>query len=282
MKNKIKIAVLITCHNRLKKTKQCLKALFSQRKIRNVNLEVFLVDDGSTDGTSRFIKKRYPNINLIKANGDLYWAKSAYLAWENALKNKQKFDHFLLLNNDTYLYNYAFNELFHKDKFLNNIIVGSCCDPITKKRSYGGVNLDNNFLQPFKFKITNINGNMQKIHIANGNVLLIPNKIIKKNGILDQKFLHAFADIEYSLRSIKNGFKLYLTQKHIAECSVNKKIDLQKYSKIKQIKKIFEIKNKPIRSLLRLYYLHAGFFWFIPLTITYLKSILLILKKNKI
>ena len=223
MKNKIKIAVLITCHNRLKKTKQCLKALFSQRKTRNVNLEVFLVDDGSTDGTSRFIKKRYPNINLIKANGDLYWAKSAYLAWENALKNKQKFDHFLLLNNDTYLYNYAFNELFHKDKFLNNIIVGSCCDPITKKRSYGGVNLDNNFLQPFKFKITNINGNMQKIHIANGNVLLIPNKIIKKNGILDQKFLHAFADIEYSLRSIKNGFKLYLTQKHIAECSVNKK-----------------------------------------------------------
>jgi len=188
LKNKIKIAVLITCHNRLKKTKQCLKALFSQRKIRNINLEVFLVDDGSTDGTSKFIKKRYPNINLIKANGDLYWAKSTNLAWRIAIKSKKNFDYFLLLNNDTYLYEDAFNELFFKNRHMNSIIVGSCCDPITKKRTYGGVKLNRNLLQPFKFKMTDINGMLQEVHIANGNVLLISKRIVKKIGILDGNF----------------------------------------------------------------------------------------------
>ena len=43
----INIAVLITCHNRIQETQACLKSLFNQKKIENINLKVFLVDDGS-------------------------------------------------------------------------------------------------------------------------------------------------------------------------------------------------------------------------------------------
>jgi glycosyltransferase involved in cell wall biosynthesis len=53
----IKIAVLITCHNRIQKTQTCLKSLFKQKKIENINLKVFLVDDGSTDGTKEYKKR---------------------------------------------------------------------------------------------------------------------------------------------------------------------------------------------------------------------------------
>ena len=281
MKNKIKIAVLIACHNRLKKTKQCLKALFCQKKTRNVNLEVFLVDDGSTDGTSKFIKKRYPNINLIKANGDLYWAKSTNLAWRVAIKSKKNFDYFLLLNNDTYLYEDAFNELFFKNKHMNSIIVGSCCDPITKKRTYGGVKLNRNLLQPFKFKMTDINGMLQEVHIANGNVLLISKRIVKRIGILDGNFEHAFADIEYSLKAVENKIKLFLTRKHVAECVRLKEKKVKHLSISNQIKNIFHIKKKPIKSLYRLYSIHGGHIWIIPLIFTYLKSIFLVIYKKQ-
>ena len=44
------IATLITCHNRKDKTLACLDALFSNHLPDRVLLDVFLVDDGSTDG----------------------------------------------------------------------------------------------------------------------------------------------------------------------------------------------------------------------------------------
>ena len=48
-----KIAVIITYHNRKSKTLQCLKQLFDvvETYTTNIDLKVFLTDDGSTDGT---------------------------------------------------------------------------------------------------------------------------------------------------------------------------------------------------------------------------------------
>jgi len=53
------IAVLITCHNRVRKTLRCLNALFEAEK-GNCTINVYLVDDGSTDGTALSIKENYP------------------------------------------------------------------------------------------------------------------------------------------------------------------------------------------------------------------------------
>ena len=47
------IAVLITCYNRKDKTLLCLESLFKQQGLGiDFSLAVFLVDDGSTDGTA--------------------------------------------------------------------------------------------------------------------------------------------------------------------------------------------------------------------------------------
>ena len=45
-----KIAAILTCHNRKEKTLACLHSLFSIIS----TIDVFLVDDGSTDGTSGY------------------------------------------------------------------------------------------------------------------------------------------------------------------------------------------------------------------------------------
>ena len=60
----MKIAVLLTCFNRRDYTLSCLKSLFTAQKCYNeygkdkLNLEVFLVDDGSKDGTSDAIRHK--------------------------------------------------------------------------------------------------------------------------------------------------------------------------------------------------------------------------------
>jgi len=46
--NSISVAVLITCHNRKEATLKCLKSL-SEQKYHNISIDVYVVDDGSSD-----------------------------------------------------------------------------------------------------------------------------------------------------------------------------------------------------------------------------------------
>ena len=145
----IKIAVLIACHNRKEKTIKCLYALFNQHDIEGVNLKVFLVDDGSTDGTRQAIEELFPKVIVKEGTGNLYWARGMSLAWQEALKSKEKFDYYLWLNDDTCLFNTAIKELLKTQRNGAEIIVGSVCDPVTKHRTYGGLKFTNKFLTPF-------------------------------------------------------------------------------------------------------------------------------------
>mgnify|MGYP003998760659 FL=1 len=128
----------MTSYNRKAKTLQSISKLYLQNDINNINLEIFLVDDASKDGTSNFVKKKFPNVNIIKGNGKLYWGGGTSLAWEEAIK-KKNFDYYLWLNDDTYLKKNALNILLSAQNFLKTdrfIVVGSTYASIKKERSY--------------------------------------------------------------------------------------------------------------------------------------------------
>ena len=188
---KINMAVLITCHNRIQKTQTCLKSLFNQKKIENINLKVFLVDDGSKDGTKEYVKNNFPQVNLTVGNGKLYWGGGTYLAWETALRDNIKYDYFLWINDDTFLFENAISILLSSKKDDDDIITGSICDPITKKRTYGGAINEKKIFRPFYYKVVDVNGSPQEIDTINGNAVLIPYKAYDKIGKFDKKLYHA-------------------------------------------------------------------------------------------
>ena len=271
----IKIAVLITCHNRKEKTIKCLHALFNQYDIEEVKLKVFLVDDGSTDGTKQAINELFPNVTVIEGTGNLFWARGTSLAWQEALKSKEKFDYYLWLNDDTYLINAAIKELLKTQRNDTAIIVGSVCDPITKREVYGGVKLTNKSLRPFRFEITDITGKPQEIDLMNGNVVLVPHSVCNKIGIIDNFFEHAYADVEYSLRARKNDITILLTATHIAECkkSIFKYETYSNLTFFKKISRIFDRKVQPPKTWFRICYKYGGILWPLHFVIGYIKSI---------
>lgn len=80
--NNRNLAIIMTCHNRIKVTLNCLKALYNQKTF----FQVYLVDDGSRDGTSKAVKKQYPSVKILQGDGNLFWVGGMYLAFAEAIK----------------------------------------------------------------------------------------------------------------------------------------------------------------------------------------------------
>lgn len=76
MQEKIKISVIIPTYNMLEKIKKSIHSIEKQRYDIG-KCEVIVVDNGSTDGTSEYIKRHYPWIKLLHENThDSYKARN--------------------------------------------------------------------------------------------------------------------------------------------------------------------------------------------------------------
>lgn len=215
----MRIAVLLACHNRRQKTLSCLKYLFASALPKNFLIEVFLVDDGSIDGTTLAVMENFPSVNIIKGDGSLFWNQGMRLAWNTAIK-KQNYNFYFWLNDDTLLDKHAIVECIDchiealKADDNDAIIVGACRESVSSvKFSYGGRTKQEQPVIP--------NGNMQLCEFINGNAVLIPNAIYKSVGILSDKYTHSIGDNDYGLMAIRKGFKCYTTKKFVATCSTN-------------------------------------------------------------
>lgn len=209
------IAVLITVHNRKEKTLKCLQKLFEQQEDPRFRWDVFVTDDGCTDGTADAIRTHYPKVNIIKGNGQLYWNRGMYKAWESAANNED-YDYYLWLNDDTMLYDNAIKTMYDAAHETSEeaIICGATLSTETKDVSYSG-HMRNNFqnIAP--------NGKLQYCEIINGNFLLISKKIFRQIGNLDWTFKHAIGDFDYGLRAKAAGFNSYIAPQYIGTCEQN-------------------------------------------------------------
>lgn len=215
----MKISALMTCHNRKVKTFACLEALFQNPLPEGCSLDVFLVDDGSTDGTEQAVRGRYPQVNIIKGDGNLFWNGGMRVAWEAAL-NANNFDCFLWLNDDTLLTSGAISDMLITAKEHFGIIVGSCHDFETGVWTYGGratadgkKTLAGTPVLP--------GSTVQRCQQINGNVVLVPKTVVDRIGILSDRFTHAIGDFDYGFRALDAGIPLIVPPNYQATCSSN-------------------------------------------------------------
>jgi GT2 family glycosyltransferase len=218
----MKIAVLLTCFNRKEKTLKCLENLFHQNSLDKYEIQVFLTDDNSQDGTESAVHGRYPNVNVAKGNGLFYWAGGMRNSWRVALDSGVDFDYFFLLNDDTIIFEDTLEKLVNSNQSMklktqiSNITIGTTTDSKNGKFTYGGFKL----YSSFKLKHILVNSLSQELACDFGcaNIMLVPQEITKSIGILSEKYIHGIADFDYTLRAKKSKLDVWVAPGILGHC----------------------------------------------------------------
>lgn len=217
------IAVLLTCHNRKAKTIACLSSLFKATIPQEYQFDIFLTDDGSIDGTGDAVKELFPQVQVIKGDGNLFWAGGMRLAWKTAIREKS-YDAYLLINDDVELYPDFFINLSETEAYSlaqagqKGIYSGATVDGTTGKVTYGGSTITQNHLIMNARKLVPAN-QPQRCELTNANVLWISRSVVDQIGIFDERYTHGIADYDYSLRAVKKKIPVWLAPKVSGVCN---------------------------------------------------------------
>lgn len=211
-----RLAILITTFNRCETTIRCLDSIFSQTQ-NSYLIDVYIVDAGSDDMTVQMIKKLYPVVNIQIQSG-LFWNMGMREAWKQALVTD--YDFYLWLNDDVFLSRTALYELSQTSENFGSecIVVGKLFSQSETKPSYGALKLKSRMSQ-LNFCLLSPEENIG--HTFNGNVVLVPREVVKKIGILSDKFSHSSGDIEYGLRASRNKITILQTTRSVGSCEQN-------------------------------------------------------------
>lgn len=251
------LAVLITCHNRREKTLSCLASLYDQDDVPDIAIKVWLVDDGSSDGTAAAVADWFPEVRILKGTGSLFWCAGMRLAWSGAAAEDP--DAFLWLNDDVALAPRALAALRDVARERpDSIVVGSCASPQTSLRSYGGLRRRN--AHPGKFYPVQPEDHATPCDTFEGNIVWIPRSAFARIGLL-HPYRHSMGDIDYGYRAARAGIPSVVAPGFLGICSNNARHGTwedRRLPLVARVKKLLGVKGLPPRDWWRFCRAHGG------------------------
>ncbi len=271
------IAALITCHNRKNVTLAALAALVAATP-DHVKLITFLVDDGSSDGTTAAVCASHPDVRIIEGDGTLFWNAAMRLAWKEAAVLNPEF--FLWLNDDLALRSAAVSELlaaYHAYAPSHTgrvIVVGKTRSPDTGEVTYGGYRRASGLS---RIRWRRLSGDEVFCDTMNGNCVLVPRQALDEIGLPSERYRHAFGDIDYGIRARRSGYVIVECHNPVGLQSRN--FQLYSGGRVRLsagniAKVLFHPKGVPVLEWWHFCRTHAGPLWPVNFSIRYVKIFL--------
>ncbi|GAB4012808.1 glycosyltransferase family 2 protein [Spirosoma migulaei] len=212
------ISIVIPVHNRREFTRQCLGCLAGQTYR---NFQIIIVDDGSTDGTDLMIQNEFPDVVVLKGDGNLWWTEATNWGIRYAQKaqdNRQE-NFVLTLNDDTLVAPDYLQTMLDAYRKYKPCLIGSpsvdsdnpdkleYAGAIFELYTAGGHHLSENYSSSYRELAARTS--FLESHSLPGRGTLIPMEVFDRIGLYDSKnYIHYMSDIEFSVRARKAGYRL--------------------------------------------------------------------------
>jgi GT2 family glycosyltransferase len=178
---------------------------------------VFLVDDGSTDGTAEAVRRTFPEVSILQGDGNLWWTGAIVLGVNHVLSRAQPKDSVLLLNNDLTIDDDYLQSLVEVSSRQERAIVGSTLFDFHSRRFVeAGITMDYqlNLFPNTKWDQVVSRDVDEHVDVLPGRGTLIPVDVFSTIGTFNRRKLpHYGSDYEFSVRAKRAGYKLVIAHK---------------------------------------------------------------------
>ena len=203
----MKLLVVIVTYNAMKWIDKCLRSL---EKSTFPN-DVYIIDNGSSDGTYAYIVERYPQVRIELSQENLGFGRANNIGLNYAIQNG--YDYVYLLNQDAWVNPDAFKILI--DAHLNNPIFG-ILSPMQLQANL--MHFDSNFRQNIGKKMGGTDllerlffktsEQVFEVEFVMAAHWLISRECLRRVGGFSPSFPHYGEDDNYISRAKFHGFKV--------------------------------------------------------------------------
>ncbi len=209
------ISIVIVNWNTKKLLLDCLSSVFET--VKHISMEIWLVDNASSDGSVEAVKQNYPDVKIIQNTKNLGFA-----AANNKALKKMQGRYALLLNTDTVLTKGAIENLY--DFMENNHDAGMDCGQLlnqdgSKQNSianFPGISsllcnetlLQILFPEKFPGKRREYKDPIE-VDSCIGACLMVRKKAMDEVGLLDENFFFFLEETDWAYRMKQAGWKIY-------------------------------------------------------------------------
>lgn len=207
------VSVVIPNWNGKSFLRDCLTSLKSQTY---KNLEILIIDNGSTDGSKEYISKYFKDVKVIPLEKNIGFAPAVNKGIVNSSG-----DFIFLLNNDTKLHKDCIQYLVkalkdHRDvgmvaakmlSFYNPELIDSAGDYIDSVGHANNIGMGNQNGKKF-----NKSG---YVFLVTGGGAIFKKKVFQKVGLLDEDYFAYFEDVDLCFRAQLVGFKAWYESKAV-------------------------------------------------------------------
>lgn len=216
------LSISIVSYNGKELVRSCLNSIF--QNTREIEFEVFVVDNASVDGTPEMVRAEFPQVRLIVNGQNLGFAKANNMAIKEA-----KGDFVLLLNQDmralagTISGMVGFMRAHPEAGIAGCHLIDEKGQTVRHVRRFPGVwdqaavilklphlfphVLDKYLMADFDY----LRPEPQEVDSVRGSFFCIRREVLEKLGGLDERYFFWFEEIDYCRQAKHAGFKIIYT-----------------------------------------------------------------------
>ena len=213
-----KLAILIPVFNKLQLTIKCIESLLpliDPEKLENYHAYIVVIDDGSTDGSGDWISQNFPEVILLRGDGNLWWSGGVNMGAKYVLE-RQDTDYLLLWNNDILpesVYFKRLDQMIHEIR--EDMIVGSkiyTLNPPDQIWAFGAVFNPVNgkkYMIGFEQQDGEDFEKIREVDWLPGMGTIVPVNAIEKIGYWDaENFPQYHGDSDFTYRAKTKGYRI--------------------------------------------------------------------------